>query len=221
MMALRIVEAQRNALNSSDVRMEVQLNKEYSLLVTFDIRSTMKDLKLQQEESGLLLSSYPCTLCTASRSEIRDPQRISLGFTIDRTTGDLHASGHLARINPDQLNRNQLGEALKGSKHVPLVMGDKPMVQNSFESLHFKLSMARWLIKILARINAKIYVWSIDQSLRPSLQPYEDSLCNEMTRVLGLQRRMQIQVGLQIHFLYILFFCLLLLFFFYRTQVRS
>ena len=190
------MESQRHALTSSDIRLEVQLDQNLSLLAEIEIRSTMKDQKLLQEESGLGLSNYPCTLCLASKNEIRDPENIIRGFPINRTNELLHNAGHLARLNPANLNRAQLGEVLKGSKSVPLTLGDAPMVRNAFESLHFKLSIARWLVKILARVNAKMYIWAIDKNLKPSFQPFEDDLTNKMTKVLGLQKRLQIQVSL-------------------------
>ena len=151
-------------------------------------------MKLLVEDSGLGLSNFPCTLCEANKSEIRDPENIRQGFPISRTYESLHQAGHLARLNPNKLSRAQLGEKLKGSKAIPLTLGNASMVNNAFEALHFKLSIARWLVKIIGRVNAKIFVWAIDQSLKPSFQPFEDHLLNQMTKVLGIQRRLQIQV---------------------------
>ena len=195
---LRIVERQRNALNSSDTRIEVQLSEEMTLLAEIEIRSTMKDIKLLEEETGMGLSNFPCTLCEASKSDIRDPVNITRGFPVTRTLTGLHRTGHLARINPDGLNRTQLGELLKGSKAVPLTLGEAPMIHNSYESLHFKLSMARWLKNILVRVNSKIYVWNLDQALKQICRPHEDLLENQMTMVLGLQKRLQLQVILEV-----------------------
>ena len=195
---LRIVERQRNALNSSDTRIEVQLSEEITLLAEIEIRSTMKDIKLLEEETGMGLSNFPCTLCEASKSDIRDPVNITRGFPVTRTLTGLHRTGHLARINPDGLNRTQLGELLKGSKAVPLTLGEAPMIHNSYESLHFKLSMARWLKNILVRVNSKIYVWNLDQALKQICRPHEDLLDNQMTMVLGLQKRLQLQVILEV-----------------------
>ena len=53
--------------------------------------------------------------------------------------------------------------------------------------------MARWIKNIFARVNAGLNVWPIDQKLKPAFQPHEDHLLNQMTRVLGIQRRLQIQ----------------------------
>lgn len=193
MQILRAVEIERNALNSPDIRMEVQLNEDFSLLADFEIRQTMRDMKLQQEEDGLGLSSFPCILCDADKSDIRDPDKIRRGFPINRSTEGLHQAGHMARVNPDGLNREQLGARLKGSKAVPLTRSGQQTARNSFESLHFKLSMARWVKNIFARVNAGLNIWSIDQKLRPTYQPHEEHLLNQMTRVLGIQRRLQIQ----------------------------
>ena len=60
--------------------------------------------------------------------------------------------------------------------------------------LKASLSLARWLVKIIGRVNAKIFVWAIDQNLKASFQPYENHLLNQMAKVLGIQRRLQIQV---------------------------
>ena len=72
------------------------------------------------------------------------------------------------------------------------------MIHNSYESLHFKLSMARWLKNILVRVNSKIYVWNLDQALKQICRPHEDLLENQMTMVLGLQKRLQLQVILEV-----------------------
>ena len=80
MQVLRIIELQRSALSSKDVRLEVKLSEDYSLLVQFTIRETMRDMKLQQEEEGLGLSTYPCTLCDADKEAIKDPEHIQRGF---------------------------------------------------------------------------------------------------------------------------------------------
>lgn len=171
----------------------MQLGENCSLLAEIEIRSTMRDMKLMQEESGLGLNNFPCTLCESSKDDIRDPEIIRRGFVINRTNDSLHSAGHYARLNPDNLNREQLGEILKGSKGVPVTIGNSPILNNSFESLHFKLSMARWLKGIIARVNSGLYVWSIDQKLRHTYQPFEDDLNTQLTRVLGIQRRMQLE----------------------------
>ena len=189
----RVVEIQRNALSSSDLRMEVQLGDNCSLLIEVEIRSTMRDLKLLQEESGLGLNNYPCTLCDSSKDEIRDPEKIRQGFVINRTSDALHSAGHYARTNPQNLTREQLGAVLKGSKGVPVTLGNSAVVNYSFESLHFKLSIARWLKGIIARVNSGIYVWSIDQTLRKTYQPYEEHLNTQLAKVLGIQRRLQME----------------------------
>ena len=193
MQVLRVVEVQRNALNSSDIRMEIQLSEEFSLLAEFEIRQTMRDMKMQQEEDGLGLSSFPCMLCDADRSEMRDPDKIRKGFLMNRSTVGLHQAGHLARVNPDNLNRVQLGAVLKGSKSVPLTEGDQETARNSFESLHFKLSLARWIKNIFVRVNAGLNIWPIDQKLKQTLQPHEEHFTVQMCKVLGIQRRLQIQ----------------------------
>lgn len=192
MQVLRVVEIQRNALNS-DIRMEIQLSEDYSLLAEFEIRQTMRDMKMQQEEDGLGLSNFPCILCDADKHEIRSPDKIRLGFPMNRSTEGLHQAGHLARLNPGHLSREQLGAQLKGSKAVPLTKSSQQTSRNCFESLHFKLSMARWIKNIFARVNAGLSIWSIDQKLRKTFQPHEDHLIRQMCTVLGIQRRLQIQ----------------------------
>ena len=102
----------------------------------------MKDLKLLIEDSGLGLSNFPCSLCQAHRNEIRNPANIRQGFPINRSYDSLNQAGHLARLNPNKLNRAQLGAKLKGSKAIPLTLGNESMVNNAFESLHFKLREA-------------------------------------------------------------------------------
>ena len=193
MQVLRIIELQRSALSSKDVRLEVKLSEDYSLLVQFTIRETMRDMKLQQEEEGLGLSTYPCTLCDADKEAIKDPEHIQRGFPINRSIDILHRAGHMARINPTNLNRDQLGARLKGSKAVPLTEEDQGTANKSFETLHFKLSMGRFFKNILVRVNAGIFVWQIDQTLRPSFQPHEDRLERQLCRVLGIQQRLSMQ----------------------------
>ena len=46
MQVLRVVENERSALNSPDIRMEVQLSEDFSLLAEFEIRQTMRDMKM-------------------------------------------------------------------------------------------------------------------------------------------------------------------------------
>ena len=193
MQLLRVVEIQRNALNSNDIRMEVQISEEFSLLAEFEIRQTMRDMKMQLEEDGLGLSTFPCILCDADKGEIRNPDKIRRGFPMNRSTEALHQAGHLARVNPDNLNREQLGAQLKGSKSVPLTKSTQQTARNCFESLHFKLALARWIKNIFARVNAGLNVWPIDQKLKQAFQPHEDNLMNQMCRTLGIQRRLQIQ----------------------------
>ena len=193
MQILRCLELQRSAIASSDIRLEVQLSEACSLLVEIDIRSTMRDLKLAIEEQGLGLNTFPCTLCDAGRDDMRDPEKIKLGFPINRSNELMHSAGHMARVNPLNLNKEELGARLKGSKGVPLTLGDKPIVRNSFESLHFKLSLGRWVKKILAHLNAGIYVWSIDKNLKASFQPHEQQLNSDLCKVLGIQKRLNLQ----------------------------
>ena len=196
MQILRCLELQRNGITSSDIRLEVQLNAECSLLVEVEIRSTMRDLKLANEEQGLGLTSFPCPLCVAGKKDIADPEKIKSGFPINRSNEEMHNAGHMARTNPFQLNREELGARLKGSKAVPLTMGDQPIVKNAFESLHFKLSLGRWIKKIIVHLNAGIYVWSIDKQLREAFHPHEQQLNNDMCKILGIQKRMNLQVFL-------------------------
>ena len=147
-----------------------------------------------QEEDGLGLSSFPCSLCDSGKTDIRDPDKIKEGFKINRSSEALHSAGHMARINPNQLNREQLAMQLKGSKAIPLSLGgNQAPARKCYESLHFKLSMARFVKNILARLNAGIYVWQIDQKLRPLLQPHEDQLAKQLCKVLGIQQRLSIQ----------------------------
>ena len=56
------------------------------MLCEVEIRSTMRDLKLANEEQGLGLTSFPCPLCDAGKSDMRDPERIQSGFPINRST---------------------------------------------------------------------------------------------------------------------------------------
>ena len=193
MQVLRVVEVQRSALNSQDVRMEVKLTDDFSILVQFEIRQTMRDMKMQMEEDGLGLSSFPCMLCDADKNEIRDQHKIKTGFPMNRSTEGLHQSGNLARLNPAGLNKTQLGALLRGSKTVPLTEGNQETARNSFESLHFKLSMARWIRNIFVRVNAGLNIWPIDQKLKQTVQPHEDNFTNQLCKVLGIQRRLQIQ----------------------------
>ena len=193
MQVLRAVEIERSALNSTDIRMEVELSEDFSLLAEFEIRQTMRDMKMQQEEDGLGLTSFPCTLCDASKNEIRNPEKIRSGFPMNRTTEDLQRAGHLARLNPGNLNRDQLGALLKGSKAVPFSISNEQTSRYCFESLHFKLSMARWIKNIFARVNAGLSVWPIDQDLKKTYKPHEDQLIIQMCKILGIQRRLQIQ----------------------------
>lgn len=193
MQVLRVVENERSALNSPDIRMEVQLSEDFSLLAEFEIRQTMRDMKMQQEEDGLGLNTFPCTLCDANKSEIRSPDKIRIGFRMNRTTDGLHQAGHLARVNPGNLNREQLGSLLKGSKAVPLTSSTQQTARCCYEALHFKLAMARWIKNIFARINAGLNIWSIDKELRKTFTPHEDHLISGLCKVLGIQRRLQIQ----------------------------
>ena len=65
----------------------------------------------------------------------------------------LHKAGHLALVNPDNLNRVQVDAVLKGSKSVmPLIEGSQETARISFESLHFKLSVARWINSINVQV---------------------------------------------------------------------
>ena len=193
MQVLRLVETQRNALNSCDIRMEVELNKDFSLLCEIEIRSTMRDLKLAQEEAGLGLTNFPCSLCHASKQDIRNPDLIRQGFVINRTLEEMHKAGHYARLNPDGLNREQLGLVLKGSKGIPVTMGDKPILNNAFDSLHFKLGIARFLKNILVRVNSGFFFWNIDQKLRNAFEAHQNILNSQLTKVLGIQKRQQLQ----------------------------
>ena len=179
MCVLRVIEKQRSALTNSEVRLEVDLG-EYSLL-------------LLQEQQGLGLSTYPCHLCDASRDDMRNIQLIKQGFPINRTQEKMMIAGETARINPGRLTKSQLAPILKGSKATPLSSSLKSVAENSFEPLHFKLSLARWLRGIMIRVNAGLFTWNIDQTLKPIFKMQEYELDKGLQRVLGIQTRMQIQ----------------------------
>ena len=53
--------------------------------------------------------------------------------------------------------------------------------------------MARWIKNIFARVNAELSVWPIDQDLKKTYKPHEDQLIIQMCKILGIQRRLQIQ----------------------------
>ena len=164
------------------------------MLCEVEIRSTMRDLKLANEEQGLGLTSFPCPLCDAGKSDMRDPERIQSGFPINRSTEKMHNLGHMARVNPFQWNKEELANRLKGTKAIPLTMNNQDIAKNSFESLHFKLSLGRWIKIFLAHLNAGLYVWSVDRNLKDTFQPHEDQLNRDMCKVLGIQKRLNLQV---------------------------
>lgn len=192
MQLLRIVEKQRSALTDDTVRLEVVLD-DYCLLLAIQIHSTMQDLKLVQESQGLGLSTYPCHLCDASREDIRNILKIKEGFPINRTQEKLQMAADIARINPQKLSKEQLGPILKGSKAPPLSSSSKSVLENSFEPLHFKLSIARWVRNIMIRINAGLFVWNIEANLKQLFTAHEYELDKGLRRLLGIQTRLQIQ----------------------------
>ena len=104
----------------------------------------------------------------------------------------MRKAGHLARVNPDNLSRAELCNRLQGSKATHMTQSGNA-IDNSFEPLHFKLSIARWLKNVIARINSGLSVWSIDAEIKSTYQPHADQLENYLLRVLGLQRRLSLQ----------------------------
>ena len=67
-------------------------------IVTFKLDNNYSD-----EQRGLGESYFPCTMCTASKEEIRDVKYINAGFPIDRTCSKGVEIAEKRRINLDKV----------------------------------------------------------------------------------------------------------------------
>ena len=74
MQVLCVVELQRDALTMPEIRMEVDLNDDYSLLAKITIHSTMIDMKLREEQLGLGLT----TISTVSTAKPKNREMVEV-----------------------------------------------------------------------------------------------------------------------------------------------
>ena len=78
------IETARKLLCESTL--EIKLTDKITLKTnSIEIVTSKLDKKYSDEQGGLGESNFPCSMCTASKEEIRDMKFINAGFPIDRT----------------------------------------------------------------------------------------------------------------------------------------
>ena len=71
------------------------------------------------------------------------------------------------RINPDGISHKKLEEIAKGVQYQSVFSGEES--ECLVNSLHLMLSMSRFLMNILTRLNARLSQWNIEIKLRKDL----------------------------------------------------
>ena len=147
---MRLIEREVEALNDS-VIMSVTVG-DYDLLIDFEITHMLLDMKFRNYIMGLGLNNSPCFLCSCTKEDMCDKEKIAAGFTMDRSSLSLELAAEALKYNPDNLPFSDLKKRAAGSKSIPLLKSR--LEKCSFDSLHFLLAVGRFIYKIIVHFNA-------------------------------------------------------------------
>ena len=145
-------------------------------------------MNADEEQRGLDDSNFPCNLCTAHKSEMRDLNCIEKGFEFNRTLALGHEVAEERRINVDEVTQDKLKEKSKGWNLEPMPTSE--YARRSFDDLHCCTSWGRWAIRILIRLRASIFSETITADLKPLYETTKKILRDEIKRS---------QLGIDIH----------------------
>ena len=123
--------------------------------VKVNIRSHMMDMKAAHLYLGL--GGAYCDLCTCSKEQCTDAERIEGGFTINRTVSDL------ITIFQDLVSNDGNVHKSKGDYETRTGLTNEPIPTNETQSvqvLHGLLRSFDFVMKICVHISAGVYDWS-------------------------------------------------------------
>ena len=186
------IENERSAL--CNCTLKVKISDEYTLNATeINIDTSKIDKTLADEQGGLGLSTYPCLLCTFSKDEHRDKDKVMQGFPINRVYAEGVTEGERMRVNADLSTQQDLIIKTKGWKKIPLL--ESEYARRGFDDLHSSESWGRWAIQIIIKLCANIYCWIIDVTLKSLYETTKQTVREKLIRLIGVDIGMDITGG--------------------------
>ena len=88
------------------------------------------------------------------------------------------------RINSDGISHKKLEEIAKGVQYQSVFSGEES--ECLVNSLHLMLSMSRFLMNILTRLNARLSQWNIEADIKPETTTHEIKLRQDLLQILEL-----------------------------------
>ena len=177
------IETARKLLCESTL--EIKLTDKITLKTnSIEIVTSKLDKKYSDEQGGLGESNFPCSMCTASKEEIRDMKFINAGFPIDRTCSQGAEIAEKRRINPDKATQDTLKKQSKGWKSVPILSVE--YIRRGFDDLHSFTSWGRWVIKIIVRLRAGLFSEKIEAAIKTLYDTALKMLRDELMRLIGI-----------------------------------
>ena len=95
------------------------------------------------------------------------------------------------RINPDGISHKKLEEIAKGVQYQSVFSGEES--ECLVNSLHLMLSMSRFLMNILTRLNARLSQWNIEADIKPETTTHEIKLRQDLLQILGINMKFELE----------------------------
>ena len=142
----------------------IPLNDVDSLIFRVKLKLTQLDGKARAQSSGL--RGAFCLMCTASKKDAHDIEKIKAGFPINRTMDSIHEKFEALKVQNDDgewVIPRQSGDYndRQGLTSQPLTHQD---VVTDFSVLHSLIRSLYFFEQLAYRINAEVYKWGEKQS---------------------------------------------------------
>ena len=172
--------------------MLLDIGDNYLLNIDFCIQSSMIDMKYRRAMRGYKKGnpSFGCFLCTKFSKEWTNIDLILSGFKIDRHHEEQKQLAEYYRVNPDRISHKKLEEMAKGVQYRSIVSGEES--ECLVESLHLLLSMSRFLMNILTRLNARLARWNIEADIKTETKTHKIKLRQDLLQILVINMKFEL-----------------------------